>query len=211
MDRVMYGTTSEPAAVTVNNNAITVAIDSAKVTWVVDRFTVADSVGGLGAAFFLSKVAAVASQVQVWLDNTHQEPPTLLTAGMFTVSNVRDKVTLNGFTLGAGEVLVIRYLGYVAAVSLADVSDAGAGADDLLDVDLAGAEKGDIIQFTDAAGGLKWKKVTPVSVEVITDVQWDTTSHKLQKKTKSVICVDSGDESAWTDITNGDGVDHSTL
>ena len=121
MDRVMYGTTSEPAAVTVNNNAITVAIDSAKVTWVVDRFTVADSVGRLGAAFFLSKAAAVASQVQVWLDNTHQEPPTLLTAGMFTVSNVRDKVTLNGFTLGAGEVLVIRYLGYVAA--------AGAGAD----------------------------------------------------------------------------------
>lgn len=115
--------TPEPAAVVVTNNAITIAIDSANVTWVVDRFTVAGSVGGLGAAFFLSKAAAVASQVQVWLDNTYQEPPTLLTAGMFTVSNVRDKVTLNGFTIGAGEVLVIRYLGYVAAVSLADISD----------------------------------------------------------------------------------------
>lgn len=117
------GSTPEPAAVTVINNAVTVAIDSAKVTWVVDRFTVADSVGGLGAEFYLSKPAAVASQVQVWLDNVHQEPPTSLAAGMFTVSNVRDKITLTGFTIGAGEVLLVRYLAYVATVSLADISD----------------------------------------------------------------------------------------
>jgi hypothetical protein len=69
-------------------------------------------------------------------------------------------------------------------------------------VSVAGIASGDLLQWNGSA----WVKVTPVSVTVVTDYQYDVSSHYLQKKTRSVTVIASGSESAWTNVTNGDTV-----
>lgn len=39
-----------------------------------------------------------------------------------------------------------------------------------------------------------------VEVTVMTDFRWDTSSHKFQKKTRTLLVADDGTESGWTDV-----------
>lgn len=102
--------TPEHVPVTINNNAITIEMPAdTEVQWVVDRFVLADSVGDAGLVFFLSKVALLADEVQVFLDNVPQEGKGV----SFSVGLAKDRVTLVA-AMEAGSVLLVRYLAYVS-------------------------------------------------------------------------------------------------
>lgn len=58
---------------------------------------------------------------------------------------------------------------------------------------------GDLFQYD----GAKWVKVATTDVTVVTDVQVDGTTRKLQKKTRSVKVIVNAAESGWTDIHTG--------
>ena len=58
---------------------------------------------------------------------------------------------------------------------------------------------GDILKWD----GSKWLKLTPTQITVVTDVQFDTTNHVIQKKTRTADVIAAGTESSWTTITGG--------
>lgn len=101
--------TPEHVPVTITNNTIAVNIDTTRVMWVVDTFTLAQSAGGLGLTCFLSKAAVHGSEVQVFLDNVHQEPSVA-----YSVGSGLDRVTL-AVAMAADQKLVVRYLAYASA------------------------------------------------------------------------------------------------
>lgn len=82
-----------------------------------------------------------------------------------------------------------------------------------------GIEARDLKVINDALTGIQTHKVmasegsgteTPVSqITVITAVQYDTTTHQFQVKTRTVKAIDPGTESAWTMITGGQGAECS--
>jgi hypothetical protein len=53
------------------------------------------------------------------------------------------------------------------------------------------------------ATNAKWVKVTPTTQTVVSDMQYDSTNHVVQKKTISLTIVAKGSESSWTTITGG--------
>jgi hypothetical protein len=78
-----------------------------------------------------------------------------------------------------------------------------------------GGSTGDMLYWD----GSSWTHATSTEVTVITDIQYDTSSHKIQVKTRTVRVVSTGSESSWTDkisatsvsnVTNDFEVDTST-
>jgi hypothetical protein len=70
----------------------------------------------------------------------------------------------------------------------------------------------ELFMLDSAASSLKKRQVLAsdsygdeklTQITVVTDVQYDTSSHKLQKKTRTIRAIDVGTESGWTDITGG--------
>ncbi len=72
-------------------------------------------------------------------------------------------------------------------------------------VSVVGALAADDMLKWDATNS-KWVKVTPTTQTVVSDVQYDSTNHVVQKKTISLTIVAKGSESAWTTITGGTAV-----
>ncbi len=59
---------------------------------------------------------------------------------------------------------------------------------------------GDLLKFD----GAEWVKVTPVTITVVTNMQVDGTTRKLQKKTQVItVLPDANTESGWTDVHTG--------
>ena len=59
--------------------------------------------------------------------------------------------------------------------------------------------EGDVLTWD--ATNKKWTKITPTQITVVTDWQYDTSTHKFQKKTRTVYGLSPGSESSWTDVT----------
>lgn len=97
----------EHVPVVITNQAISVSVNTDRVTWLVDVFELGDSAADAGLLFFLSKPAVHGSEVQVFQDNVHQEP-----GESYTVGAGLDRVTLAA-ALPEGSKLVVRYLAYV--------------------------------------------------------------------------------------------------
>lgn len=101
--------TPEHVPVTINNNVVTLTLNSSEVQWVLDLFEVADSVGGAGLQFFLSKPAVAASQLMAFQDNVPQEQGVA-----YSVPGTLDRVNLVT-ALESPMRLVVRYLAYVTS------------------------------------------------------------------------------------------------
>jgi hypothetical protein len=67
---------------------------------------------------------------------------------------------------------------------------------------ISGISSGDIVKWD----GSKFIKLTPATQTVVSDVQYDTTNHVVQKKTISLTIIEKGSESSWTTITGGQAV-----
>jgi hypothetical protein len=67
---------------------------------------------------------------------------------------------------------------------------------------ISGISSGDIVKWD----GSKFIKLTPTTQTVVTDVQYDSTNHVVQKKTISCTIITKGSESSWTTITGGQAV-----
>jgi len=55
----------------------------------------------------------------------------------------------------------------------------------------------------------KWIKVTLTTQTVVTDMQYDSSSHVVQKKTISLTIAAKGSESSWTTITGGQAAEET--
>jgi hypothetical protein len=67
---------------------------------------------------------------------------------------------------------------------------------------ISGISSGDVVKWD----GSKFIKLTPTTQTVVSDVQYDSTNHVVQKKTVSCTIIDKGSESSWTTITGGQAV-----
>ncbi len=65
----------------------------------------------------------------------------------------------------------------------------------------SGIADGDIAKYDSATK--KWVKLTPSTQSVVTDVQYDNSSHVFQKKTCTLTVIGKGSVSGWTTITGG--------
>jgi hypothetical protein len=70
---------------------------------------------------------------------------------------------------------------------------------------MTGVGAGDLLQWS----GTAWLPVRPVTVTVVTDYQYDLSSHYLQKKTRNLVVLSAAAESGWTNVTGGDAVPES--
>jgi len=72
----------------------------------------------------------------------------------------------------------------------------------LSDVNFTSPSDGDLLEYD--SGTSKWIKRTPTTITVVTDVKYDNSTHRLEKKTRaSVKIISTAAESGWTMITNG--------
>jgi hypothetical protein len=72
--------------------------------------------------------------------------------------------------------------------------------DDLADVDVSSPASNDMIRWS----GTAWIIVTPVTQAVVTKWRYDAATNKFQIKTRDIITIAGGSESAWTDVADGD-------
>ena len=68
----------------------------------------------------------------------------------------------------------------------------------------SGSVEGDILKWDNT--GKKWAKLSPTTQTVVTDVQYDSVNHVIQKKTIACTIITKGSESGWTTITGGQAV-----
>jgi len=100
-----------------------------------------------------------------------------------------------------GEILINR------AKEYAEETENPGGSMSLKDLDdVSGVDPsdGDILKYNASVG--KWEPVAPDEITVMTDLQYDTSSHEIQKKTRVVRVVSADDESDWSQIDGGQAV-----
>jgi len=73
---------------------------------------------------------------------------------------------------------------------------------------MSGVAEGDMMRWNNSTK--KWTKLTPSAITVVTAMQYDTTNHVIQIKTRAnVKVVGTAAESGWTTITGGSPVSES--